>query len=152
MALTFNKVLRFVERFGFCSLIAIAVPLNAQQAATTTWTGVVRTTAGQAVPGAKVTVSTMGRKQTAITGSDGKFSIESAAQEPHTVTVQLTGHGRTAPLAVNISSASVALTVSDQNVRSIAANPQAASKVSDVASGPTDEKLSIQKMNEVPLN
>ena len=113
MARTFNKVLRSVERFVFCSLIAIAVPLNAQQAATTTWTGVVRTAAGQAVPGAKVTVSTMGKKQTAITGSDGRFVIESVAQEPHTVTVQLTGHGPTTPLAVNISSASVALTVSE---------------------------------------
>src|SRR6267154_4048944 len=153
MALTFNKVLRFVERFAFCSLIAIAIPLNAQQAATTTWTGVVRTTAGQAVPGAKVTVSTMGRKQTAITGSDGKFSIESVAQEPHTVTVQLTGHSPTTPLAVNISSASVALTVSDQNVLSIAANPQTpaagvsngdASTTSNAASGTGGEKLSSQ--------
>jgi Carboxypeptidase regulatory-like domain len=152
MARTFNKVLRSVERFAFCSLIAIAVPLNAQQAATTTWTGVVRTAAGQAVPGAKVTVSTMGKKQTAITGSDGKFSIESVAQEPHTVTVQLTGHGPTTPLAVDISSASVALTVSDQNVLSIAVNPQAASKVSNVASGTSDEKLSSQKVNELPLN
>src|SRR6202165_5728705 len=152
MARTFNKVLRSVERFVFCSLIAIAVPLNAQQAATTTWTGVVRTAAGQAVPGAKVTVSTMGKKQTAITGSDGKFSIESVALEPNTVTVQLPGHGPTTPLAVNISSASVALTVSDQNVLSIAVNPQAASKVSNVASGTSDEKLSSQKVNELPLN
>src|ERR1700691_5848268 len=152
MARTFNKVLRSVERFALCSLIAIAVPLNAQQAATTTWTGVVRTTAGRAVPGAKVTVSTMGKKQTAITGSDGKFSIESVAQEPHTVTVQLTGQGPSTPLAVNISSASVAWRVSDQNVLSILVNPQAASKVSNVASGTSDEKLSSQKVNELPLN
>jgi len=152
MAWTFNKVLRSVERFAFCSLIAIAVPLNAQQAATTTWTGVVRTAAGAAVPGAKVTVSTMEKKQTAVTGSDGKFSIESVAQEPHTVTVQLTGHGPTTPLAVNISSASVALTVSDQNMLSISVNPQAASKVSNVPSGTSDEKLSSQKVNELPLN
>ena len=152
MAQMFNKVLRSVERFAFCSLIAIAVPLTAQQDATTTWTGVVRTAAGHAVPGARVTVSTMGKKQTAITGSDGRFSIESAAQEPHTVSVQLTGHGPTTPLAVNISSASVALTVSDQNVLSITVNPQAASKVSNVASGTSDEKLSSQKVNELPLN
>jgi len=152
MARTFNKVLRSAEKLAFCSLLAIAVPLNAQQAATTTWTGEVRTAAGQAVPGAKVTVSTTGKKQTAITGSDGKFSIESVAQEPHTVTVQLTGQGPTTPLAVNISSASVTLTVSDQNVLSILVNPQAASKVSNVASGTSDEKLSSQKVNELPLN
>jgi hypothetical protein len=45
----------------------------------------------------------------------------------------------------HISSAAVALTVSDQNVLSIALNPQAAAKVSDVASGTTDEKLSSQR-------
>jgi len=152
MARMFNKVLRSVERFAFCSLLAIAIPLNAQQAATTTWTGIVRTTAGQAVPGAKVTVSTTGKKQTAITGSDGKFSIESVAQEPHTVTAQLTGHDPTTPLAVNISSASVALTVSDQNVLSIAVTPQSPSEVSNAASETSDEKLSSQKVNELPLN
>ncbi|PYY15001.1 MAG: hypothetical protein DMG61_08225, partial [Acidobacteria bacterium] len=161
MAWTFKKVFRSVERFVFCSLIAIAVALNAQQAATTTWTGVVRTAAGQAVPGAKVTVSTMGKKQTAVTGSDGKFLIESVAQEPHTVTVQLTRHGPTTPLAVNISSASVALTVSDQNVLSIAANPQTPaagvsdgnpSTTSNPASGTGGEKLSSQKVDELPLN
>ena len=152
MARTFNTVRRSVERFVFCSLIAIAVPLNAQQAAMTNWTGVVRTAAGQAVPGAKVTVSIIGEKRTAITESDGRFSIESVAQEPHTVTVQLPGHGPTTPVTVNISSASVALTVSDENVLSIAVNPQAAAKVSDVASGTSDKKLSSQKVNELPLN
>ena len=138
MARTFNKVLRSVESFVFYSLIAIAVPLNAQQVATTTWTGVVRTAAGEAVPGAKVTVSAMGKEQTAITGPDGKFSIESVTQEPHTVTVQLTGPGPTTPLEVNVSSASVALTVSDQDVLSIAVNPQAGSKISNAASGTSD--------------
>jgi hypothetical protein len=160
MARTFNKVLRSIERFAFCSLLAIAIPLNAQQPATTTWTGVVRTTAGQAVPAAKVTISIKVKKQTAITGSDGRFSIQSVAQEPHTLTVQLTGHGPTAPLAVNISSASVALTVSDQNVLSIAANPQTSAGVSNgspsttsnPASGAAGEKLTSQKVNELPLN
>jgi len=141
-----------VERFVFCCLMAIAVQLNAQKAATTTWSGVVRTAAGQAVPGAKVTVSIIGKKRTAITGSDGRFSIESVPPEPHTVTVQLPGHGPTTPLTVNISSASVALTVSDRNVLSIVVNPQAAAKVSDVASATSDEKLSSQKVNELPLN
>jgi len=152
MARTFNKVRRSVERFVFCCLMAIAVQLNAQKAATTTWSGVVRTAAGQAVPGAKVTVSIIGKKRTAITGSDGRFSIESVPPEPHTVTVQLPGHGPTTPLTMNISSASVALTVSDRNVLSIVVNPQAAAKVSDVASATSDEKLSSQKVNELPLN
>src|SRR5437667_9839426 len=89
MARTFNKVLRSVERFVFCSLIAIAVPLNAQQAATTSWTGVVRTAARQAVAGAKVTISTTGKKKRALSGCDGTTAIESLAQSRDTVTVQL---------------------------------------------------------------
>ena len=38
MARTFNKMRRTVEKLVFCSLIALAVPLNAQTAAKTTWT------------------------------------------------------------------------------------------------------------------
>ena len=151
IAQTFKKVLRSVAGFAFSSLIAIAIPLNAQEVVKTTWTGVVRTRAGEAVPGAKVTLFTTRKKQTAITGSDGKFSIESVAEGLHTVTVQLTGHGPSTALAVHISSASVVLTISDENVLSIAVNSQAVSKVSNVASG-SGEKLSSEKVNELPLN
>src|SRR3984893_12791219 len=103
--------------------IVVAVWLSGQQSpsSATSWSGVVRTAAGQAVPGAKVTVSTTQKKQSAITGADGQFSIENVTNGPHTVTVRLTGRGPTAPITVNVTGATLALTVSDQNMLSVAA-------------------------------
>ena len=151
MARTFHKVLRSLERFVFWSLMGIAVPLNAQPG--TTWTGVVRTSAGQPTAGAKVTVSTIQEKQqTAVTGTNGEFAIEGLAIGPHAVTVQMAGRSPTKPVPVNITSASVALTVSDQNVLSIVVNPQATLGVSNAAGGTSGEKLSSQKVSELPLN
>jgi hypothetical protein len=61
---------------------------------------------------------------------------------------------------MNITSVTIVLTVSDQNVLSIAANPQTSAGVSNgnpsttsnAASGTSGEKLSSQKVNELPLN
>jgi hypothetical protein len=76
------------------------------------------------------------------------------------VTVQLPGRGPTASIGVDITGIAVVLTVSDQNVLSIAANPQPSAGVSsgnpsttsNAASGTSEEKLSSQKVNELPLN
>src|SRR5207248_3977322 len=61
---------------------------------------------------------------------------------------------------VDITGIAVVLTVSDQNVLSIAANPQTSAGVangnpsttSNAASGTSEEKLSSQKVNDLPLN
>ena len=150
MARSFHKILRLLE--GLLLVLVSAAPLTAQQAATT-WSGVVRSAIGQPVAGASVMVSTTpGKQQTAVTGTRGQFSIKGLASGPHTVTVKLPGRRPTAPVAVDISSASVALTVSDINVLSVAVNPQVASGASNAASGASGETLSSQKVNELPLN
>jgi hypothetical protein len=147
-----------VSRLMGCLLLGLmfAVSLEAQQSSPSapTWTGIVRTASGEPVAGAKVTVYTVPAKEkmTAMTGSDGRFAIAGIRPGPHTVSVQLSGRGPTAPVAVDITDVTMVLTVSDQNALSIAANPQAASKVSNAASGTSDEKLSSQKVNELPLN
>jgi Carboxypeptidase regulatory-like domain len=152
MAGSFHKTLRSVKWFVFCSLIAITVALNGQNTAIT-WAGVLRTADGRPVAGAKVTVSPVQeRQQTAVTGTNGQFAIAGLVSGPHTLTVQLAGRGPTAPVALEITSASVALTISDQNTLSVAVNPQAASGVSNAASGSSGEKLSSEKVNELPLN
>src|ERR1700730_8545558 len=153
-ARTFRKVLRLVEAVLTLGMM-VAVSLSAQQSppSATSWSGVVRTAAGQAVPGAKVTVSTTEKKQTAITGADGQFSIESVTHGLHTVTVRLTGRGPTAPITVNVTGATLALTVSDQNMLSVAAAEHTNSTGgSNAASGTGGEKLSSQAVSELPLN
>src|SRR5258707_11700911 len=164
IARTFHKAFRLVER---CLLLGLmfAVSLKAQQSSPSApaWTGVVRTAAGEPVAGAKVTVYTAAAKEkmTAVTGSDGRFAIADIRHGPHTVRVQLPGRGPTASTGVEITGIAVVLTVSDQNVLSIGADPQtpaagvsngSPNTTSNPASGTGGEKLSSQKVNELPLN
>src|SRR5246127_2267423 len=161
IARTFHKAFQLVERCLLLGLM-VAVSLEAQQSSPSApaWTGVVRMAAGEPVPGAKVTVYTAAAKEkmTAVTGSDGWFAIADIRPGPHTVSVQLPGRGSTAPTGVDITGIAVVLTVSDQNVLSIGANPQTPaeggnpSTASNPASGTEGEKLSSQKVNELPLN
>src|SRR5713101_705771 len=164
MARTFHKGFRLVGRCLLLGLMA-AVSLEAQQSSPSApaWTGVVRTAAGEPVAGAKVAVYTAAAKEkmTAVTGSDGRFAIADIRPGPHTVSVQRPGRGPTASTGVDITGIAVVLTVSDQNVLSIGANPQTPaagvsngnpSTTSNPASGTGGEKLSSQKVNELPLN
>ena len=163
IARTFHKAFRLIKKYLLLGLMAV-VSLDAQQSSppATAWTGVVRAAAGEPVAGAKVTVYPPTAKEnlTAVTGADGKFAIADIRLGPHNVSVQLPGRGPTAPVAVDITGATIVLTVSDQNVLSIAVNPQTSAGVShgnlsttsNAARGTSDEKLSSQKVNELPLN
>src|SRR6266700_3779906 len=164
IARTFHKAFRLVERCLLLGLM-VEVSLEEQQSSPSApaWTGVVRTAAGEPVAGAKVTAytATAKEKMTAVTGSDGSFAIADIRPGPHTVSVQLPGRGPTASTGVDITGIAVMLTVSDQNVLSIGANPQTPaagvsngnpSTTSNPASGTGGEKVSSQKVNELPLN
>src|ERR1700726_4057408 len=163
IARAFHKAFRLIARCLLLGLM-VAVSLEAQQSSPSApaWTGVVRTAAGEPVAGAKVTVFTPGAKKnlTAVTGTDGRFAIANLRLGPNRVSVQLPGRGPTGQVAVNITGVTIVLTVSDQNVLSIAANPQTSAGVSNgnpsttsnAASGTSGEKLSSQKVNELPLN
>src|SRR5450631_2271121 len=163
IARTFHRAFRLVERCLLLGLM-VAVSLEAQRSSPSApaWAGAVRTAAGEPVAGAKVTVFTPGAKKnlTAVTGTDGRFAITDLRLGPNRVSVQLPGRGPTGQVAVNITGVTIVLTVSDQNVLSIAANPQTSAGVSNgnpsttsnAASGTSGEKLSSQKVNELPLN
>src|ERR1700739_541711 len=163
IARTFHKAFRLVERCLLLGLM-VAVSLEAQQSSpyAPAWTGVVRTAAGEPVAGAKLPVYTAAAKEksTAVTGSDGRFAIADIRPGPHTVSVQLPGRGPTASTGVDITGIAVVRTGSDQNVLSIAGNRQTSAGVSNgnpsttsnAASGTSEEKLSSQKVNELPLN
>src|ERR1700745_2365710 len=163
IARTFHKALRLVKRCLLLGLM-VAVSLEAQQSSPSApaWTGLVRTAAGEPVPGAKVTLFSAAAKEkmTAVTGSDGRFAIVDIRPGPHIVSVQLPGRGPTTSIGVDITGIAVVLTVSNQNVLSIEDNPQTSAGVSsgnptttsNAASGTSEEKLSSQKVNELPLN
>ena len=163
IARTSHQAWRLMKK---CLLLGLMVPvsLKAQQSAPSppAWTGVVRTAAGEPLAGAKVTVFTPGAKKnpTAVTGIDGTFAIAGLRRGLNHVSVQVPGRGPTGQVAVNITSVPILLTVSEQNVLSIAATAQTSAGVSsgnpsttlNPASGAGVEKLSSQKVNELPLN
>jgi hypothetical protein len=163
IARTFHRAFRLIEKYLLLGLM-VAIALQAQQSSPSApvWAGVVRTSAGEPVAGAKVTVFTPGAKKnlTVVTGTDGRFAIAILRLGPNRVSVQLPRRGSTGQVAVNITGAISVLTVSDQNVLSIAANPQTSagisngnpSTTSNAASGTSGEKLSSKKVNELPLN
>jgi hypothetical protein len=165
MARTLHKILCLMET-SFLLGLTVALPLNAQQSApsATAWSAIVLTAAGQPVAGAKVTVFTPTAREnqrTAVTGNDGKVAIATVAQGSHNVTVQLPGRAPTASLVVDITGATVVLTVSDQNILSVAATPRAPpagtstgnpSTTSTATRGTGGEKLSSQTVSELPLN
>ncbi|MGB6829037.1 MAG: carboxypeptidase-like regulatory domain-containing protein, partial [Terracidiphilus sp.] len=74
-----RPVLRAAKAFLLLALLAM-IPLRAQQPAPprTVFTGIVRTSTGQPISSATVTVSSPGENQkplTAVTSADGRFSI-----------------------------------------------------------------------------
>src|SRR5260370_27506816 len=158
-----HKAFRLIDKYLVFGLM-VAVALKAQQSSPSApaWAGAVLTAAGEPVAGAKVTVFTPGAKKnlTAVTGTDGRFAIADLRLGPNRVSVQLPGRGPTGQVAVNITGVTIMLTVNDQNVLSIAANPQNSAGVSNgnpnttsnAASGTSGEKLSSQRVNELPLN
>src|SRR5580693_4356112 len=163
IARTFHKAFRLIRKYLLLGLL-MAITLKAQQSSPSApaWAGVVRTAAGEPVAGATVTVFSSGAKKnpTAVTGTDGRFAIADLRPGPNRVSVQMPGRGPTWQVVVNITAVTIVLTVSDQNVLSIAANPQTSAGVSNgnpsttsnAASGTSGEKLSSQKVNELPLN
>src|SRR6202051_3152215 len=159
IARTFHKVFRLIEKYLLFGLM-VAIALKAQQSSPSApaWAGAVHTAAGEPVAGAKVTVFTPGAKKnlTAVTGTDGSFAIADLRFGPNRVSVQLPGRGPTGQVAVNITGVTIVLTVSDQNVLSIEAKPKTSAGFSNgnpnAASGTSGEKLSSQKVNELPLN
>jgi hypothetical protein len=162
-ARTFHAAFRLLKKHLLLGLL-VAVALNAQQSSppAPTWAGVVRTATAEPVAGAKISIFTPSAEQdlTAVTGADGRFVIAGIRLGLRSVSVQLPGRGPTAPVSVNITDATVVLTVSDQNALSIEANPQTPvtgsngnpNTTSNADGGTNGEKLSSQKVNELPLN
>jgi hypothetical protein len=161
MLLAFHKTLH-LTRMTFLLTLAMVIGLNAQQDGNlgAAWTGVVRTTTGRPVAGAIVIVLNPNEKEdqrSAVTGADGEFAMAGIASGPHSVSVQLPGRPPTETVQVEISSATALLKVSEQNTLSVerslqAAPPTLSTGNPGTSSSAAREKLSSQKVSELPLN
>jgi hypothetical protein len=129
-----------------------------------TWSGTVVAVAGEPVSKATVTLvpGTAGeRRRSTQTGADGRFAIVGVTEGDYTVTVQLAGKPATAPAAVEVTGATMALMLSAENTLSVSAGaksqqvggtaetPQGAENAGAATGG---EKLSSQAVSELPLN
>lgn len=148
-------VLAIARSLPLFALLA-ALPLCAQQKAHTliTWTGALRTTAGQPISGAQVIIAAPRPntpQTTELTAPDGHFSISRVTPGPHRVTVQLLGHAPTTPITVNIVRAPTALIVSGHNLLSVLKSaPTSEGTKADASTG--GEQLSSKAVSELPLN
>ncbi|MGC2638024.1 MAG: TonB-dependent receptor [Acidobacteriaceae bacterium] len=128
------------------------------------WSGIVRNAAGDALARATVTIlDSQNQPHTAVTASDGRFTIPGLPPGAYSVSVQMPGRPASAPVTITISSgAAMILTLSDQNTLT-AVEPPAPTPVAPPAntesaaneSGTTatgGEKLSSESVSQLPLN
>ena len=151
-----------------CSLVALlaTAPLGAQATPgpVAALTGVVRTTGGAPVAGARVTVIAAGthqKRHAAVSAADGHFVLAAVTPGAYVITVQLPGHAPRAPSPINLTGAEIISIVSGQNTLTItpdppasaAGGPNAGPNATANANGATGgEKLSSQSVSELPLN
>jgi hypothetical protein len=127
-------------------------------------TGVLRTTGGTPLAGVNVTMIAIGappERRTEVTSANGQFRFEGVTSGPYTLTVQLPGRQPTAPSAINLTGQTLFLTISDQNILTVTPGLQApapilsngnSSATANATNATADEKLTSQKVNELPLN
>ncbi|MGA8939231.1 MAG: carboxypeptidase regulatory-like domain-containing protein [Acidobacteriaceae bacterium] len=158
--------LLLVLLLGGMVMLMVSQPLDAQVKLdpAAVLTGEVRTSIGAPIAGASVTMIALGthhERHTATTEADGHFDLAAVTPGRYTVTVQLHGRVRTASSSINLTGTRIVLTISDENVLTIAAEPQAPTLVTPNVNPSTTanatgaiggEKLSSQSVSELPLN
>ncbi len=116
--------------------------------------GTLHTSAGAAIGGATIEVSSAGHKLTAVSATDGRFSLEKASSGTWSVTVVLNGRRLSAlqPLALS-PALSLALVVSgDEASQSLAASLVSAAALQQTQATSGGEQLSSHAVSSLPLN
>ncbi|HEV2327028.1 MAG TPA: TonB-dependent receptor [Terracidiphilus sp.] len=126
------------------------------------WSGVVRSSAGEPVAGATVTFlgpQPRHQQHTAITGTDGHFAMIGISAGRYSVTVKIPRKPVTSPATMDLTGTPITLTISANNILTItpdiavptqATKPNAGADEAGSATG--GEKLSSEAVSELPLN
>src|ERR1017187_8175854 len=117
-----------------------------QQPAQSTWQGVLRNAAAVPIVGAKVRLTGKGAAAEVLTGADGAFRLTPLPVGQYSLTVLAKGRrvNYTQPIALEPSTPTVALTLSDRGELTVA--------LLQAQSATGGEELSSQAVSELPLN
>ena len=136
---------------GICLLALLSVgacAAEAQPGAQASWQGVLRSTAGAPLAGAKVALANGAAKAEAVTATDGHFTVTGLPAGQFKLTIE--SEGRKAkyaqPIGLAVGGAAVALTLSARGEITVAV----LSETAPAATG--GEQLSSQAVSELPLN
>jgi hypothetical protein len=127
-------------------LLALTVPLVAQEQGTSAlWRGLMKDSAGAPIVGAKVRLKGTSNAES-TTSADGSFSLTALPAGKYKLTIVADGTTTTyaQPITLTSDSPAVVITVSNSHEITVASQQQADQK--------GGEKLSSQKVNELPLN
>src|ERR1700751_2760083 len=128
--------------------VAFTPSLRGQQAAMPSWSGVLQDASGKPIAGATVELTAGSQAYTAVTSSNGSFSFPNLTQGHYSLAVRLPGKGKAITVPLDLTSTSIAVTLTDQNTLSIA--PLIPSAEQPTASG--GQQLSSQSVSSLPLN
>ena len=128
------------------SLLLLASRCHAQ-APTAAWEGVVDDAASKPLGGARIELSTAGRKFSVISGPDGHFAFPNIADGIYQLTVELNGHSLpyAQPLHLTEPRTKALLTISKQSALSVQTLESATAKNGG-------EELSSTAVSQIPLN
>ena len=130
-------------------LIGLTYPLSAQQPASgnALWQGELHNAAGNPIRGATVELTAPGHKANAVTGPDGKFSLNQLPPVRLALFVTVDGHRIPSPQAIDLATrqAPVLLTLTGQDTLSI----QPLANAQETTGG---VDLSSQAVSQLPLN
>ena len=127
-------------------VLALTVPLFAQEQSTSaTWRGLVKNSVGTPIVGAKVRLKGTSTAES-TTAADGSFSLVALPAGKYKLTIVADGTTATyaQTITLTLDSPAVVITVSKSREITVATQQQ-----TDQKGG---EKLSSQKVNELPLN
>src|ERR1700691_4432123 len=127
-------------------VLALTVPLFAQEQATSVlWRGLVKNSAGTPMGGAKVRLKGTSTAES-TTAADGSFSLAALPAGKYKLAIVADGTTATYAQTITLTSDSPAVVITVSNSREITVATQ---QETDEKGG---EKLSSQKVNELPLN